>query len=171
MGGCRRPTEKHLSNLAAMKIALFPGSFDPITKGHVAVLLSALPLFDKIYVAIGVNANKKSLFPLERKKKWIQRCFKNEPKIEVVDYQNLTIDLCKELGANYIIRGICNTMDFQYEKDIAHANKQLNPNVETVFFATTIEHSHISSSMVRDIYAHHGDCSQFIPDCYDIFEE
>lgn len=153
-----------------MKIAVFPGSFDPITKGHVAVLQSALPLFDKIYVAIGTNSLKKSMFPLEKRESWIRRCFVNNPKIEVIDYNSLTVNLCRELHADYIIRGIRNTSDFQYEKDIAHANKQLNPKIETVFFATTIEFSHISSSMVRDVYINHGDCSPFIPEFYNLNE-
>lgn len=153
-----------------MKIAVFPGSFDPITKGHVAVLRSALPLFDKIYVAIGTNSSKKSMFSLQKRKEWIQRCFTNNPKIEVIDYDMLTVNLCKKLHADYIIRGIRNTLDFQYEKDIAHANKQLYPQVETVFFATTIEFSHISSSMVRDVYLNHGDCSPFIPEFYTLNE-
>jgi len=151
-----------------MKIAVFPGSFDPITKGHVAVLRSALPIFDKIYVAIGTNSTKKTMFPLAKRKEWIQQCFLGEQKIEVIDYQILTVELCRQLGAEYIIRGIRNTLDFQYEKDIAHANKQLNPQVETLFFATTIEYSHISSSMVRDVYLNHGDCSPFVPDCYQL---
>lgn len=153
-----------------MKIAIFPGSFDPITKGHVAVIEAALPLFDKIYIAVGVNANKNSLFPLEKRKAWINSCFKGNDKIEVIDYDGLTIDLCRQLNARYILRGLRNMIDFQYENDIAHANKQLAPEIETIFFTTGLAYSHISSTIVRDLYSHHGDCSAFVPDCYDIYE-
>lgn len=153
-----------------MKIAVFPGSFDPITKGHVAILQAALPLFDKIYVAVGVNAAKKSLFSTEKRKEWIKRCFLNEEKIEVIEYNELTVDLCKKINASYIIRGIRNALDFQYESEIAYANKQLLPTVETLFFTTALEYAHISSTIVRDVYKYGGDCSLFIPDCYNIYE-
>lgn len=153
-----------------MKIAIFPGSFDPVTKGHLAVINAALPLFDKIYIAIGANMNKRSLFPIEKRKAWIERCFVGEKRVEVLDYSGLTIDLCHQLKATYIIRGIRNALDFQYENDIAHANKQLAPNIETIFFSTELKYSHISSSVVRDLYTHHSDCSDFIPEFYDIYE-
>ena len=146
-----------------MRIAVFPGSFDPITKGHEAVLRAALPLFDKIYIAIGVNADKKGMFPVEQRKAWIRTCFAGENNVEVVDYDGLTIDLCKKLQAEFIIRGIRNPLDFQYERDIAQANKQLCPTVETVFFVTDGACAHISSSIVRDVYRHAGDCSAFLP--------
>ena len=144
--------------------AVFPGSFDPITKGHVALVKSALPLFDTIYVAIGVNGDKTGFFPLEDRKEWIRQCFKNEPKVQVVDYQCLTIDLCRQLGASYILRGIRNPLDFQYENDIAQANRNLCPEVETMFFTTPPEYAHISSSIVRDVFRHRGDWQQFVPE-------
>lgn len=153
-----------------MKIAVFPGSFDPITKGHEAVLRAALPLFDKIYIAIGVNADKTGMFSIQQRKEWIRQCFSNENNVEIIDYNGLTIELCRKLQARFIIRGIRNPLDFQYERDIAQANKQLNPNVETVFFVTDGRYAHISSSIVRDVYRHHGDCSDFIPENVDFPE-
>lgn len=147
-----------------MKIAVFPGSFDPITKGHVAVLQAALPLFDKVYVAIGVNADKSGFFPLEQRKRWIEKCFAKTDKVEVVDYNGLTVELCRRLGAEYIIRGVRNPSDFQYEKDIAQANSHLCREVKTLFFMPDDELSYISSSIVRDVFKHHGDCSDFLPE-------
>ncbi len=144
--------------------AIFPGSFDPITRGHVELVRSALPLFDTIYVAIGVNADKSGFFPIQRRKQWIAACFANEQKVQVIDYQNLTVDLCKELGVSYIIRGLRNSIDFQYENDIAQANRQLCPEVETMFFATRPEYAHISSSVVRDVFRHHGNWRLFVPE-------
>lgn len=147
-----------------MNIAVFPGSFDPVTRGHVAVLTAALPLFDKIYVSIGINADKHGTFPIDQRIEWLKQCFQNEEKVNVISYSGLTIDLCRELSASYIIRGIRNPLDFQYEKDISLANKQLCPNVETLFFATAPELAHVSSSIVRDVWRHQGDYAQFLPD-------
>ena len=147
-----------------MKIALFPGSFDPVTKGHEDIIKRALLLFDKIYLAIGVNCNKAPLFPLEIRKGWLHQCFGNESKIEICTYKGLTVDLCKDLNAQFIIRGIRNADDFQFEKDIAQANRQLSPDIETIFLATAPEFSHINSTIVRDIYTNHGDYKQFMPD-------
>ena len=147
-----------------MKTAVFPGSFDPVTKGHIAVLNAVLPLFDKIYVAIGVNADKSGCFPVEKRKLWLQQCLMPNDKVEIIDYQCLTIDLCEQLDAHFIIRGIRNPIDFQYEKDIATANKQLCPGLETIFVATEPELSHVSSSLVRDVFRHHGNVSHFIPE-------
>lgn len=145
-------------------IAVFPGSFDPITRGHLAVMNAALPLFDKIYVAIGVNAEKQGCFSLEQRKAWIRACVDDNEKVEVIDYNGLTVDLCKKLNATYLIRGLRNPTDFQYEKDIAEANKLLWPELETIFIPTRPEFSSISSSVVRDVYRHGGDCSSFLPD-------
>ena len=147
-----------------MKIALFPGSFDPVTKGHEDIIKRALLLFDKIYLAIGVNCSKEPLFPLETRKTWLLQCFGSESRIEICTYEGLTVDLCKNVNAQFIIRGIRNANDFQFEKDIAQANKQVAPGIETVFFATAPEFSHINSTIVRDIYSNHGDYKQFIPD-------
>lgn len=144
--------------------AVFPGSFDPITKGHFAVLEAAVPLFDTIYMAIGINADKKGMFPIEQRKAWIRQCTAAFSNVEVIDYDGLTADLCKRLDARYIIRGLRNPNDFQYEKDIAEANRLLWPELETLFFPTRPELSCISSSVVRDLHHHGGDCSAFLPE-------
>ena len=151
-----------------MKIAVFPGSFDPITKGHESIVNRASSLFDKIYVAIGVNASKNYLFDLEKRIQFIKNTFSDNPKIEVVSYQSLTVQLCKELDARFIIRGLRSTDDFNYEFPIADANKQLDSQVETIFFATDPQYSAISSSIVRDIYRHNGDIKAFIPDAINL---
>lgn len=147
-----------------MKIAVFPGSFDPITKGHESIVNRASDLFDKIYVAIGVNANKKYTFDLEKRVEFIQSTFANNSKVEVITYQNLTVSLCEELGASYIIRGLRNSSDFDYEFPIAEANRQMNKRVETLFLATEASLMAINSSIVRDIYRHGGDIKAYIPD-------
>ncbi len=150
------------------KIALFPGSFDPITKGHESIILRALPLFDKIIVSIGVNEQKKSFFPLEERKAWIEQVFSAYPKVEVVTYEGLTVDLCKELGAGYIIRGLRTSADFEFERSIGQMNKKMLPGVETVFLLTTPEYTALNSYIVRDIIRHGGDASPFIPEQVDI---
>ena len=164
MGQCSRKTYQYLPmDSQSLKIGVFPGSFDPITLGHVEVIKQALPLFDKIIVAIGINQTKKTLFSISQRKKWIEQCFADEKKIEVKTYRTLTVDFCKQVQSQYIIRGIRNTIDFQYEKDIAQTNAQLNPTITTIFFATTPELAHISSSMVRDIFMHRGNYHPFVP--------
>ena len=151
-----------------MNIAVFPGSFDPITKGHESVVNRASGLFDKIYVAIGINANKKYLFDLDTRKKYITDTFKDNPKVEVIDYNKLTIELCNDLGAKFILRGLRNSEDFNFEYSISQANLALNPEVETLFLATEAKFSAISSSIVRDIYKHGGNIEAFIPDAIKI---
>lgn len=151
-----------------MNIAVFPGSFDPITKGHESIVNRASGLFDKIYVAIGINANKKYLFDPETRKKYITDTFKDNPKVEVIDYNKLTIELCNDLGAKFILRGLRNSEDFNFEYSISQANLSLNPEVETLFLATEAKFSAISSSIVRDIYKHGGNIEAFIPDAIKI---
>ena len=146
-----------------MKIALYPGSFDPITKGHEDIIRRALPLFDKLYVAIGVNADKKYLFPLNQRKEWIENCFKNEEKAQVIIYQGLTVGACRQYGANYIVRGVRNMIDMLTEQDMAQLNKQLS-GIETVLFFSTLPFVNLSSSIVRDIYLNQGDYEQFMPE-------
>lgn len=148
--------------------AVFPGSFDPITKGHESVINRACDLFDEIYIAIGINTNKKYLFPLEDRKQWIIATFKNNPKIKVISYEILTSELCKKLGARYILRGLRNTSDFNFEFSIAQTNRALVPGTETIFLVTDVEYAAINSSIVRDIYIHGGDIKQFIPDAVNI---
>ena len=145
-----------------MRIAVFPGSFDPLTKGHEEIIRKAMPLFDKIYVAIGENANKKCCFPLEKRQQWIQEVFAAEPNVDVVVYKGLTVDLCQKVKAQYILRGLRNPLDFQYEKDIAEANRRLAPNVETVFLLSSPELAHVSSSLVRELYHHQGNYSDYV---------
>ena len=145
------------------RIAVFPGSFDPITKGHESIVKRAIPLFDKIIIAIGINAGKNSMFDLEQRKLWIKSTFKNNPTIEVITYTGLTVDFCKAQNANFILRGLRSYSDFEYESGIAQMNKSLISNVETVFLLTEPECSHISSTIVRDIIRNKGKVEQFLP--------
>ncbi|MCO5231007.1 MAG: pantetheine-phosphate adenylyltransferase [Chitinophagales bacterium] len=146
------------------KIAIFPGSFDPITNGHIDIVERALPLFDEIIIAIGVNTQKKYLFSLEDRISWIKTVFKDEPKVKVEHYNGLTINYCKKINANYILRGIRSAADFEYEKTIAHLNHTMEPNIETILILSKAELSSVSSTIVREIIIGHGDVSKFIPD-------
>lgn len=145
-----------------MKIAVFPGSFDPITLGHVDIIQRALPLFDKIIIAIGINAAKQSMWTLEERISKIEVAFKNEAKVVVKNYTGLTAAFCKEQKANYILRGLRNTTDFNYEQTIAQANEKVN-GVDSVFLISSPEYAYISSSIVRDIARNNGDYSSLIP--------
>jgi len=145
------------------KIAVFPGTFDPFTLGHESIVNRAQDLFDKIYIAIGNNAQKDALFSLDERKDFINQVFNGNPKIEIVHYEGLTIDFCKKLGANYILRGLRTAADFEYERAIAQVNKAMFEGIETVFLLTMPEHTPINSSIVRDILRHGGDASKFIP--------
>ncbi len=150
------------------KIALFPGSFDPITKGHESIVLRALPLFDEIIIAIGINERKTSYFPLEKRKSWIEKVFQTQPKVKVITYEGLTVDLCKRLNVNFILRGLRTSADFEFERSIGQMNKKMHPDIETVFFLTTPEHTALNSYIVRDIIRNGGDASQFIPDAIEL---
>jgi pantetheine-phosphate adenylyltransferase len=145
------------------KIAVFPGSFDPITLGHYDIIKRGIGLFDKIIVAIGVNAEKKYMFPLDERRQFIEESFRNDPKVEVVTYEGLTIDLCKKVGAQFILRGLRNPADFEFEKAIAHTNRELS-QIETVFLLTAARTSYISSSIVRDVLRNGGDYTILVPD-------
>ena len=145
-----------------MRIAVFPGSFDPLTKGHEEIVRKAVPLFDKIYVAVGENANKQSCFTLEQRLLWIRRSFADEPSVEVSVYEGLTIDFCRKVNARFIVRGLRNSLDFQYEKDIAEANRHLAPEVETIFLLSSPALAHVSSSLVRELYHHHANYSEYL---------
>ena len=144
-------------------IAIFPGSFDPVTKGHESIVLRALPMFDKIIVAIGENTAKKSLFSIEQRKEWLRQTFEGIDKIEIDSFDCLTVDYCKKVGAKYILRGVRNTMDYQYEMNIAQINNELCSDIETVFLITKPDEAAISSSFVREILAFGGDIQKFIP--------
>ena len=146
-----------------MKKAIFPGSFDPITLGHYDIIKRSIPLFDEIVVAIGINAEKKYMFSLEDRKRFIEEAFKDEPNISVVVYEGLTIDLCKKLKATFILRGLRNPADFEFEKAIAHTNRRLS-KIETVFLLTAAKTSYISSSIVRDVIRNGGEYQMLVPD-------
>ena len=145
------------------KIALFPGSFDPITCGHKSIILRALPLFDKLIIAVGVNALKSNYFDLEKRIAMLKAVFAEHEKVEIRSYSGLTIEFCKEVEANYILRGLRTSADFEFERSIGQINKQLLPSIETVFLLTQPEHSALNSSIVRDILRHGGDVSRFVP--------
>lgn len=145
------------------KIAIFPGSFDPITLGHVDIVKRALPLFDEIIISIGINTQKKYLFPLEQRIAWIQDVFKNEPKVKVESYTGLTVNFCKQRGVKYILRGIRSAADFEYEKTIAQLNSMMMPEIETFLILSSPELSAISSTIVREIIIGNGDTDKFLP--------
>ena len=145
-----------------MRIAVFPGSFDPLTKGHEEIIRKALPLFDRIYVAIGENVQKKTCFSLAQRQQWIRQAFADEPRVEVAVYEGLTVDFCKKVGAGFILRGLRSALDFQYEADIAEANRHLAPGVETLFLISSPELAHVSSSLVRELYHHRADYSAYV---------
>jgi pantetheine-phosphate adenylyltransferase len=146
------------------KIAVFPGSFDPITKGHFDVICRALPLFDKLIIALGKNALKKNLFTLEKRLGWIEQLFIGEPKIQVKTYTGLTIDFCKQEKASYLIRGLRTSADFEFERSIAQVNKSLAPAIDTLFLISHPSLSHITSSIVREVLRNGGDATQFVPE-------
>lgn len=145
------------------KIAVFPGSFDPITLGHVSVINRAMPLFDEIIIAIGINSDKKHMFSVEQRKKWIEACFIGFDKIRVGTYEGLTVDYCKQNQAAYILRGLRTAADFEFERGIGQINRRLNHSVETVFFLTESHLTPITSSIVRDVIRHGGDISGLVP--------
>jgi pantetheine-phosphate adenylyltransferase len=153
-----------------MKTAIFPGSFDPFTIGHESIVRRAIPMFDKIIVMIGFNANKKSFFPLEKRLKWINQVFQNVDKVEVRVHEGLTVDFCKEVGAGYILRGLRTSSDFEYERAIAQVNKKMHPEIETVFLLTLPEHTPVNATIIRDIVFHGGDASMFLPKGLDMNE-
>lgn len=146
-----------------MKRALFPGSFDPITLGHQDIIKRGLKVFDEVVVAIGINADKKYMFSLEQRLKFVEDTFKNEPKVKVMTYKGLTIDFCKEIDAQFILRGLRNPADFEFEKAIAHTNRKLS-KIETVFLLTAASTSYISSSIVRDVIRNNGDYTVLVPE-------
>jgi len=145
-------------------IAVFPGSFDPMTRGHQALILRALPLFDNLIVAIGENSGKNSYFPLEKRLAWLKQIFKEEPRIRVDSFSGLTVEYCRKVGARFILRGLRIAADFDFERGIGLMNRAMAPDLETVFLLSSPEYSAISSSVVRDIHRNGGDIRQFMPE-------
>ncbi len=146
------------------RICLFPGTFDPITLGHVDIIHRAVSLFDKLIIGIGINSSKAPMFTVEQRVDWMKEIFKNEPRIEVIGYEGLTVDCCKKNGAAYILRGIRYVSDFEYEKAIADMNRMLVPNIETIFLTCSPQFSTISSTLVRDVIRNGGNVSLFVPE-------
>jgi pantetheine-phosphate adenylyltransferase len=146
------------------RIAVFPGSFDPVTKGHESIVQRALPLFDSIIVAIGSNSTKSYMFHLEKRKKWLEQTFAKHAQVKVIDYSTLTIDFCRKHGASYILRGLRSVSDFEYESNIARMNRMMDSSIETVFMLALPEFSAIHSTIIREIVKNGGNVGQFIPD-------
>lgn len=145
------------------RIALFPGTFDPITIGHIDIIDRAIPLFDKLIIGIGRNANKAPMFSEEQRMGWINEIYNNNPNVEAVIYEGLTINCCKSVGANFILRGIRYVNDFEYEKAIADMNRSLDHNIETVFLTCLPQYTSVASTLVRDVIRNGGDARQFLP--------
>ncbi|MDD2304966.1 MAG: pantetheine-phosphate adenylyltransferase [Prolixibacteraceae bacterium] len=145
------------------RVAIFPGSFDPFTVGHESIVKRAIPLFDKIIIMIGFNSSKRSFFSVAKRETWINEVFKNEPKVTVQCHEGLTVDFCKKVNAQYILRGLRTSADFEFERAIAQINKKMLPQIESVFLLTMPEHTPINSTIVRDIILHGGDPSMFLP--------
>ena len=153
-----------------MKRAIFPGSFDPITLGHYDIIKRGVKLFDEVVVAIGINADKKYMFSLEERQHFIEEAFKDQPKVKVTTYSGLTVDYCKEIEAKFILRGLRNPADFEFEKAIAHTNRKLS-KIETVFLLTAAKTSYISSSIVRDVIRNNGNYSVLVPDSVKVITD
>ena len=146
------------------RICLFPGTFDPLTLGHVDIIDRAIPLFDKIIVGIGLNTSKAPMFSAEQRLQWIKEIYKNEPRVEGAIYEGLTVEFCKKINAHFILRGIRYVSDFEYEKTIADANRTMDKSIETVFLTGEPKYTSVASTIVRDIIRNGGDSSHFLPD-------
>lgn len=143
-------------------IAVFPGTFDPITIGHVSIVMRALPLFSKVIVGMGVNSSKRTMFSMEQRLQWINEAFADEPKVQAIAFEGLTVELCKREGAGFILRGLRNSTDYGFERSIALMNRDL-AKVETIFLPSAPEHAHISSTIVRELIANKADVSALVP--------
>lgn len=148
----------------SQRICLFPGTFDPVTLGHVDIINRALPLFDKIVVGIGVNSSKNPMFSAEQRVNWFKAIYENEPKVSSTIFKGLTVNFCKQIGANFILRGIRFVSDFEYEKSIADANRTMDHTIETVFLTGEPKYTSVASTIVRDIIKNGGNASPFLPD-------
>jgi pantetheine-phosphate adenylyltransferase len=145
------------------RICLFPGTFDPVTLGHVDVIERAVSMFDKLIIGVGINSSKQPMFTLEQRTQWISDIFANDPRVEVTGYEGLTVDFCRKVNAHYILRGIRYIADFEYEKAIADMNRMLAPDIETVFLTCSPLYSTISSTLVRDVIRNGGNAGMFLP--------
>ncbi|MEI6890129.1 MAG: pantetheine-phosphate adenylyltransferase [Bacteroidales bacterium] len=146
------------------RIAVFPGSFDPVTKGHESIVRRSVNLFDKLIIALGENSQKQSYFSMEQRLSWLRELFGQEEKIEISQYNGLTVEFCREKKARFILRGLRTSADFEFERGIGQMNKMMYPDIETVFLLCEPEYASLSSSIVRDILRHRGDVSRFLPD-------
>ncbi|MDR0793517.1 MAG: pantetheine-phosphate adenylyltransferase [Chitinophagaceae bacterium] len=146
------------------RIALFPGTFDPVTIGHVDIVQRIVNMFDKVFVGIGTNFNKTAMYSDTQRVEWINEIFKNDPRIEGIVYEGLTVECCKQVGARYIVRGIRFVSDFEYEKTIADMNRSLDSGIETIFLTCLPQYSSVASTLVRDVIRNGGDASMFLPD-------
>ena len=146
------------------RICLFPGTFDPLTLGHTDIIDRALPLFDKLVIGIGRNSNKQPMFSEKQRLKWQKEIYKNNPKVDAIAYDGLTVDCCKKVGATFILRGIRYVNDFEYEKAIADMNRSIEPDIETIFLTCLPQFTSVASTLVRDVLRNGGDVSQFLPD-------
>jgi len=158
-----KSSNRAISKFFYMRVCLFPGTFDPITMGHTDIINRALPLFDKVVIGIGRNANKVPMFTEEQRLTWIKEIYINEPKVEAVVYEGLTVECCKRVGANFILRGIRYVNDFEYEKAIADMNRSINGHIETIFLTCLPQYTSVASTLVRDVLKNGGDVSQFLP--------
>ncbi len=146
------------------RICLFPGTFDPVTLGHTDIIDRALPLFDKLFIGIGRNTNKQPMFSELQRLDWLKEIYKNNDKVEAIVYDGLTVDCCKQVGANFILRGIRYVNDFEYEKAIADMNRSIAVNIETIFLTCLPQYTSVASTLVRDVLKNGGDVSKFLPD-------
>ena len=150
------------------RICLFPGTFDPVTLGHIDIIDRALPLFDKLVIGIGSNINKVPMFSDEQRLEWVREIYKDNPCVEAVVYNGLTVECCKSVGANFILRGIRYVNDFEYEKAIADMNRSLEGNIETIFLTCLPQFTSVASTLVRDVLRNGGDVSQFLPEVVNL---
>ena len=146
------------------RICLFPGTFDPVTLGHIDIIDRSLPLFDKVVVGIGINASKNPMFTADQRKQWFEDIYKNQPQVEVAIYDGLTVKFCQSIGANFILRGIRYVSDFEYEKTIADANRTMDRQIETIFLTGEPKYTSVASTIVRDIIRNGGDAAPFLPE-------
>ena len=150
--------------MQTQRICLFPGTFDPVTLGHIDIINRSLPLFDKVIVGIGINAAKNPMFSADQRKQWFEEIYKDEPKVQAVTYDGLTIKYCQSIGARFILIGIRYVSDFEYEKTIADANRTMDRHIETIFLTGEPKYTSVASTIVRDIIRNGGDASPFLPD-------